>query len=283
MLLSTLMLVIGIPFINRMYKFNAAEWQNSTNDLTLMSYNVRLFDLYKWKGDGSLQDTIVQFFNNQNPDIICIQEYSKSDTALFAQYPYKHIVSFDKRERTGHAIYSKYRLLNKGQISFETKGSSIIYADVLYKTDTIRLYSMHLKSVNITREVTQIEDDLNQVTQERSKLMLKRMSESFALQQEHVEILKKHRETVKNPVIICGDLNNSAFSYVYRSVRGDLLDAFEEAGNGFGTSYDFKYYPARIDYIFADPTFEIKSFKSHSEFSFSDHFPIVARLQKVQE
>jgi hypothetical protein len=28
-----------------------------------------------------------------------------------------------------------------------------------------------------------------------------------------------------------------------------LKDSFEEAGKGFGETYKFRYYPARIDYI----------------------------------
>jgi hypothetical protein len=39
--------------------------------------------------------------------------------------------------------------------------------------------------------------------------------------------------------------------YVYRNIR-EVKDSFEEAGTGFGQTYKFKYYPARIDYIFAD-------------------------------
>jgi hypothetical protein len=29
-------------------------------------------------------------------------------------------------------------------------------------------------------------------------------------------------------------MNNSAYSYVYRNVKGKLKDCFEEAGTGFG-------------------------------------------------
>ena len=73
-------------------------------------------------------------------------------------------------------------------------------------------------------------------------------------------------------------MNNSAFSYVYRSIKGDLNDSFEEAGSGFGATYNFKYYPARIDYIFADPKMKVKSFETFPEFINSDHYPIIARL-----
>ena len=79
-------------------------------------------------------------------------------------------------------------------------------------------------------------------------------------------------------MIICGDMNNSPFSYVYRNIKGSLKDSFEEAGEGFGATYKFKYYPARIDYIFADYSMKVKKFESFSDFENSDHFPIIATL-----
>ena len=282
-ILSALMLILGFPYISRLYNFGDVEVSNHDDSLVLLSYNVRLFNLYQKKKDENMQKPIESFIKNQTPDIICLQEYSKINLDLNNEYPYQHIVLFDKRQRTGHAIFSKFPLLKKGELSLEGNGSSIIFADVIYLKDTIRLYSIHLKSVNITPDVHEIEGDLNKVTQERSKQMLKRMSASFALQQKQAEALKAHRKDLIMPVIICGDLNNSAFSYVYRNVKGDLLDAFEEAGEGFGKSYDFKYYPARIDYIFVDPIFEVKSLKTHNHFIYSDHFPFIAHLKKATE
>ena len=73
-------------------------------------------------------------------------------------------------------------------------------------------------------------------------------------------------------------MNYSAFSYVYRTIKGDMKDAFEMAGTGFGKSYNFDFYPARIDYIFTEKDFKIKEFKSDSKFKLSDHFPIYTRM-----
>ena len=88
-----------------------------------------------------------------------------------------------------------------------------------------------------------------------------------------------HKQKCKFKTIICGDMNNSAFSYVYRKIKGDMQDAFEEAGNGFGITYDFKYYPARIDYIFVDKNIKVKNFQNYPEIVDSDHFPIMARVE----
>ena len=87
-----------------------------------------------------------------------------------------------------------------------------------------------------------------------------------------------HKNQCDFPVIICGDMNNSAYSYVYRSIKGKLNDAFEEAGSGFGNTYNFKYYPARIDYIFSDTRMKVKSFETFPDFVNSDHYPIMTRL-----
>ena len=97
-------------------------------------------------------------------------------------------------------------------------------------------------------------------------------------QQQQAEIFKEHKKDCPYPIIICGDMNNSAFSYVYRNIKGKLKDSFEEAGKGFGATYKFRYYPARIDYIFADNTMKVKKFESFPDFENSDHYPIMATL-----
>jgi endonuclease/exonuclease/phosphatase family metal-dependent hydrolase len=88
----------------------------------------------------------------------------------------------------------------------------------------------------------------------------------------------QHKKDCRYPIIICGDMNNSAFSYVYRGIKGQLNDSFEEAGTGFGQTYKFKYYPARIDYIFTDRRIQVKNFKTFPDFQLSDHYPVLTRL-----
>ena len=65
-------------------------------------------------------------------------------------------------------------------------------------------------------------------------------------------------------------------------IKQGLKDAFEEAGTGFGKSYNFKYYPARIDYVFVENTINVKQFKTIDTFFQSDHFPQIARCSFVK-
>ena len=57
-----------------------------------------------------------------------------------------------------------------------------------------------------------------------------------------------------------------------------MKDAFVEAGNGFGRTYDFKFFPVRIDYIMVDDQFEVHGFKTF-DLKLSDHFPIMTRVK----
>jgi len=278
MILSGLVLLIGITFFNKFYKFSAKEFQSSDKDFTVMSYNVRLFNVFKWLDRDDIPDVILDFINTQNPDILCIQEFSNSAHIDLKVYPYKYVLMEGKQIKTGQAIFSKFPIIDQGNIVFPRSNNNVVYADIKKGKDIIRVYNMHFQSIKISPEVGEISENIDVIDQQKSKYLYSRISKAFKQQQEQAAIFKEHEKDCKYPIIICGDLNNSAFSYVYRNIKGKLKDSFEEAGTGFGATYKFKYYPARIDYIFADETMEVKQFESFSDFQNSDHFPIMAKL-----
>ena len=119
-----------------------------------------------------------------------------------------------------------------------------------------------------------ISNRLRQQDQDKQKL-LKRISNAFKTQQEHTEVILAHMNQTKHPIILAGDLNNTAFSYVYRKFQNNMNDAFIEKGSGLGTTFKFDHYPMRIDYIFGSKELEVLEFTSLKQ-TFSDHFPIAA-------
>lgn len=278
MILSGLVLLMGITFINKFYKFSSKEYQDEDKDFKVMSYNVRLFNLFKWIDKPDVAGDILSFINDQNPDILCIQEYSSSANIDLKVYRYKYIFMEGNKIKTGQAIFSKFPIINQGDIVFPNSNNNVIYADIKKGKDIIRVYNMHLQSIKITPDVNEISENINVINQDKSQVLLIRISKAFKQQQQQAEILKEHKKRCEYPIIICGDMNNSAFSYVYRSIKGTLKDSFEEAGTGFGQTYKFRYYPARIDYIFADEKMTVKKFESFSEFENSDHYPVMVKL-----
>jgi len=278
MILSGLVLLIGITFFNKFYKFSAKEFKESDKDFTIMSYNVRLFNVFKWLDRDDIPDTILKFINDENPDILCIQEFSNSANIDLKVYPYKYVLMEGEQIKTGQAIFSKFPIIDQGHIVFPHSNNNVVFADIKKGKDIIRVYNMHLQSIKISPDVDEISENIDVIDKEKSKHLYIRISKAFKQQQEQAAIFKEHEKGCKYPIIICGDMNNSAFSYVYRNIKGKLKDSFEEAGLGFGATYKFKYYPARIDYIFADETMEVKQFQSFPDFQNSDHFPIMAKL-----
>lgn len=278
MILSGLVLLMGITFINKFYKFSAKEYVESSKDFTVMSYNVRLFNVFKWIDREDVPLDIETFINEKNPDILCIQEFSNSANIDLKVYPHRYIFMEGNKIKTGQAIFSKFPILYQGNIVFPNSNNNVIYADIKRGKDIIRVYNMHLQSIKISPDVNEISDNIDVINQEKSQLILSRISKAFKQQQEQAEIFRENKKECTYPLIICGDMNNSPFSYVYRNIKGKLKDSFEEAGVGFGATYKFRYYPARIDYIFADSKMKVKKFESFSDFENSDHFPVLATL-----
>ena len=277
--LSSIVLILGITFINKFYKFSSTDNPTEEGDFVVMSYNVRLFNLFEWIPSSDVAQDIRSFINDQNPDILCIQEYSENASVDLRVYKHKFVFMQGNKIKSGQAIFSKFPIIDSGNIDLPKSDNSIIYADIRKGKDTIRVYDMHLQSIKISPDVNEIEEDVNVIDKQKSRQVLRRISLAFKKQQLQAEILTEHKKNCHYPMIICGDMNNSAFSYVYRNIKGDLNDCFEEAGKGFGQTYNFKYYPARIDYILADKKMKVKSFKNFSNFKNSDHFPVVARLK----
>lgn len=276
--LSGLVLLMGITFINKFYKFSAINLPSEEKDFVVMSYNVRLFNLFDWLPNTDVVTYIRTFINDKNPDIVCIQEYSLAAKIDLKVYPHRYIYMQGNKIKSGQAIFSKFPIIEEGNLTFPNSNNSVIFADIKKGKDIIRVYNMQLESIKISPDVNEISENIDVINQRKSEMVFNRISTAFKKQQQQAEIIMNHKKDCKYPIILCGDMNNSAYSFVYRNIKGDLNDTFEEAGSGFGNTYHFRYYPARIDYILADPSMKVKSFESFPDFVNSDHFPIMTRL-----
>ena len=273
---SGLVLLLGITFINKFYNLKPTTLPKSEKEFTVMSYNVRLFNKFNWNKKANIPTKIAEFVTEKNPDILCVQDYSNLEKTQFSNYKYKHVFKEGKNIIVGNAIFSKYKIIDKGVINFPNSTNNAVYADIIKDKDTLRIYSMHLQSIKISTDIE--EEEIQKMNESKTKYIFRKISSAFTKQQEQALLLKQHYTDCKYKKIICGDMNNSAFSFVYRTIKGSMQDAFESNGEGFGKTYNFKYYPARIDYIFADKNIQINSFETLNDFYNSDHFPLISRL-----
>jgi endonuclease/exonuclease/phosphatase family metal-dependent hydrolase len=268
LLLSLLILVIGWFASPPLIKFSNKEIILN-NDLKVMSYNVRLFNHYKHESDITTEQKIYEFINNESPDIIAMQEFYQSEL-LDINLPYKYIKTKSKSNKFGLAIYSKYSIVNSGSLNFKNSANNTIYIDIVKNKDTIRVYNVHLESLKVNPK----KENFGEKDSER---LFKRLANGFEKQVEQTELILQHEYSWKGKKIVCGDFNNTAYSWVYQKLSKNKKDAFLEAGIGLGKSFRYAY-PMRIDFILTDNNATLNQYKTYSNIKLSDHYPIMTRL-----
>lgn len=256
-------------------------------DLKVMSYNVNLFRLQSWSKNKPTHNNIVDYIKKNNFDVVCMQEFyvtSKKFTEKQAKEGlgmYSHIKYILQRKESGYgmAIFSKYPIVDEGEIEFENSFNSAIYADIKINDDTIRVYNNHLQSLRLKERnfnfllKSEFRNESNKY--DELKDILTRLHNAFDKRAQQVDKLAKHMSNCKYPIILCGDFNDSPVSYTYKTLTEKLKDSYKEAGVGLVYTYAGLWPSYRIDYILHSPEFKAISFYS-PRINYSDHYPVVA-------
>ena len=261
------LLIIIIFLYNSLSIYNINNQSSVENGLNIMSFNARLFNRYNWIKNESLITETEDFFKRESPEFIAIQEFHKDYEYIFKDYNYSHI--FLSGNSYGKSIFSKNKIIKKGVIAFDNSSSNAIYADIVVKSDTIRVYNAHFESFKF---------DLYGSKEEISILkMINKYKSTYKLQKEQSDVLINHINNCPFSIVLAVDMNNTQHSFVYRRLKEKLDDSFVISGKGFGSTYRFNFLPFRIDYIFASPSISTNNFKIYKQ-KLSDHNPISVYL-----
>ena len=254
--------------------------------IKVMSYNVNNFDFYKWDTTKvSSRKKIIGFIAQEHPDIVCLQEFytinhprydfNTLDTLrdlmqpIYHEFDVKLHAKFD--QKLGLIVFSRYRIIRKGEINFATEGlNACMFVDVVNGTDTVRVYNLHLQSIQF--ESVKYRDSLD-----KPLMRIDRIAKGFVARAQQVLQIEASLKSCKYPVILCGDFNDIPSSYAYSQLRHNLQDAFNESGNGIGATYGGMLGLLRIDYILHSDFFKSIDF-SLNTVNYSDHYPISATL-----
>lgn len=292
-LISLVVLLIGIHPISRTYQLSGMDGEQADaggQSLKVLSYNVRVFGLVGHASYGEPQEKIFRLIRQEDPDVVCFQEfYVNPSKGLSLEkvarelpgMPYHHVVWLSKgnESKYGIATFSKYPLVRKGRVVFERTYNASIYSDILIDKKRMRIFNNHLQSIRFKRSDYQFISNQNQYNDsEKLKALQKisfRLRDAFIKRSGQAEEISRHIRRSSYPVLVCGDFNDTPVSYTYHTIRHRLKDAFVEAGSGMGTTYKGQFPSFRIDYIFYDPAFGIRSYEKCGE-RLSDHYPIVA-------
>jgi endonuclease/exonuclease/phosphatase (EEP) superfamily protein YafD len=99
------------------------------------------------------------------------------------------------------------------------------------------------------------------------------------LRRRQIEALIDAMRAAKHPILVAGDTNLPALSWLFHHAFGDMRDGFSEVGQGFGYSFPAKRPWMRIDRVLADPGFHFLRFATGTMIA-SDHHYVVAELTR---
>jgi endonuclease/exonuclease/phosphatase family metal-dependent hydrolase len=293
---SLIVILSGWMILHRFVQFNNFSKKESSNKLIkVMSYNVKVFDLYNWSHNKETRSRIFSLLKDEAPGISCLQEFFHRDSSDFCNadslkkingWKYAHIEYTSEGRLLQHfgiATFSKYPIVNTGKVDFGYKGNNVcIFSDVKIGNDTIRVYNMHLQSIAFSKDDYKYAEDLQKDIEtediEHSKNILRRLKRAFVKRSQQAGLIQESINQSPYPTIVCGDFNDTPSSYTYSTISKNLTDSFIESGNGLGKSYSGAFPSFRIDYILHSNEFRSYEFKTIRE-ELSDHFPVVTYLE----
>ncbi len=271
MLLSLVVLFFGYrPLTNSFGFFGNSDINAESEQVKLMTYNVRALNRQGWIDKDSVDYKILDFVKKEAPDIICFQEFTRFKASLFNDFPFRYLKYVDKWKANGQAIYSNYEIINQGSLDFKNTANNAIFADVVVKSDTLRIYSVHLQSFYIQPEQETISAD-------NSDRLLRRVARVMEIQKGQAEMVVNHMKQSPYRNVVMGDFNTTQYTAIYNILATGMHDTFRERGSGFGKTFYFKYFPFRIDHILVDPQLEVVAHENYDVF-YSDHYPVSATL-----
>ncbi|MFT5861066.1 MAG: endonuclease/exonuclease/phosphatase family metal-dependent hydrolase [Flavobacteriaceae bacterium] len=288
-------LLVGgtIPFRTFCFGWDNANDTQST-ELKLVSYNVRLFDLYNPSSKEGLKtrSKIFNYLRRQEADVYCLQEfyhqeklpqYDRKDTLkeiLSSPHLHTRFSSPDfKTQSFGVAIYSKHKIVRQGEITFSDVDKTYnycIYVDIVKRADTFRVYNVHFQSIHFQKDDYALFNDEESSTGEmdsNATKLISKLLDAYPIRAEQAKKVLKHISGSPHPVIVCGDFNDTPMSYTYSQFSQDLVDAYRNTSIGVGSTYAGKVPAGRIDYIFHDQSMGSCRFAIQKE-KLSDHYGI---------
>ncbi len=259
------------------------------NAIRIADWNVQSFNGLSKNRDikklapSQIADALIKL----QPDVICMQEFNTAtvsdNISLFRkQYPY-HYFSKDYQRagnyQSGCIIFSRYPIIDTGRMAYPV-AESLIYADIVKGSDTLRIYTTHLQSFKFKKNDY---DDMEKIREQDEETLsaslnlFRKMKLAFSRRGIQSNMVRDALDKSPYRSVICGDFNDVPNSYTYFHIRGERQDAFLQKGFAIGRTFISLAPTLRIDYILPDRSFEVKQFEMVDE-DLSDHILLVTDL-----
>lgn len=286
--------VAALPPIHTYMPLNM-ERDVPEGSIKVMSYNVQAYNGKNW-GDETAAERVFRYICQCDADILCIQEdmgycRNKLIQRLDSMYPYREHTLFEERKGNGQGVYSRFPIVAKEQIAYESKGNGSFAYKMLIGADTIILINNHFESNHFSYEdkrrykdmlIGGLQGDIESDTvRSESRFIANKLAKASAMRAPQADSVHAYIEHHRQyPMIVCGDFNDNPISYTRRTVAEGLTDCYVAAGKGVGLSYNQKGFFVRIDNIMCSKHFVPYNCRVDDGIDASDHYPIYCWLKR---
>lgn len=276
-------LLVFSLFLGRLIGFSG-QAKKPEGDLSILTFNTRLLADNQEERDYSTYKALVQ-----QHDFVAFQEANIERSRHRSFVPAMSDAGLAYHYKGNHSIklFSRYPIINKGiVVGEESSVNGAVFIDVKIEDRILRVYGMHLKSTGIATEadkvITRDPRGYGRETFQGILYILRRLKASNLTRSQQVKQLAAHIAASPYPVILCGDLNDTPFTYSYQQLKRQLADAFVAHGSGLSITYKGPIPGLRIDYIFMSEDLIPTSYRRLDDQG-SDHYPVAASFRWADE
>lgn len=307
-------LLLVMPQLHAVLPVNVTSVTPAPNATTIKvaTYNVGGLHLLS-KCDSS---SVIRRMLDINADVVLVQELPHTDNVLDfdnemavlqyskelkEKYPYHSHVQCDDV-----GIFSKFPFVTDTivapQRGFDTlnyykdmEHYNVFAFDIVVNGHPLRLISAHLRSWGLSVADKSLagsselaERDVLKGSAVYEMPLMKKLERAFALRAGEAETLRKAIDGYKGDLIVCGDFNDVAGSYAYRTVKGDdLTDVWVERGMGYGNTYCMHHMYFKIDHILYRGNLrplDVTINKSRiGDITDTDHYPVITVFEIINQ
>lgn len=297
-ILLSVFLLFGYTNLQNTIAFHSSSASitpKNDSSLRIMTWNVQ--DFVNLLEGAEVRLNMLQLIKQNNPDILCIQEFTNVEEGKWRVSVRKELDSLgyknyyfsndqittnpsDKVVMRGTAIFSKYKFFDSGRFNIRDTiiNEKAVYATFIFNNKPLRIYTGHLASFALYKDTgATANTGIYKLTYDRKRAIEFKLRETEQLHEQQVKILRDSISKSPYPAIYCGDMNTTPCSYNYRILKNSMQDAFLEKGSGMGATF-YKILPTlRIDVCFADKAFKIDQCAVIKR-KLSDHYPVITDI-----
>jgi exonuclease III len=289
-LISVIIIIFSFSHVNNCFSvpYKSFGKHKTETEIKLLTYNISALGILQRSDKHKFFDFIAE----TDADIVCFQEfgyyYSKDRDNFLAEmkkiYPYKHIwyKNQSKYQSWGVATFSKFPIIYKQKINFESKYNVSVFSDIVVNQDTVRVFNNHLESNKFsTKDIKKRQNDGNGFSSSEianiSSVLSRKLADAYKIRAVQARIVAQ--EIKKSPYknIVVGDFNDVAESYTYSKIRGGLIDLCSSTSWGYRYTFYTNGMYVGIDHILLDKSFVPLSSKIPHK-KFSDHYPVIGKF-----